>query len=56
MPMGVTYVALCLFVGMVCRHISVGFLLFILECRAMRRPLIANKQLEVCAFFMYVWE
>ena len=37
--------------GLVAHHIGVGFLLFYLDYKVMRRPQIVNKQLEVCAFF-----
>ena len=37
----------------VCFHTSVGFLLVYLIWWAMRRPLLVNKQLEVCAFSLY---
>ena len=36
--------------GLVAHHIGVGFLLFYLDYKVMRRPQIVNKQLEVCAF------
>lgn len=42
--------------GLVAHHIGVGFLLFYLDYKVMRRPQIVNKQLEVCAFFMLVSE
>ncbi len=37
-------------------HIGVGFLLFYLNYKVMRRPQIVNKQLEVSAFFVSVGE
>ena len=40
-------------IGVVCCHISVGFLLFYLFYWAMRRPQLVNKQLEVYAFCVF---
>ena len=52
--MGVTLVALHLVQGVVCRHISVGFLLFLFDLIGIARPPFVNKTTEVCAFFVPV--
>ena len=40
----------------VCCHISVGFLLYYLFYWAMRRPQLVNKQLEVYAFCVSIYQ
>ena len=49
MPMGMTYLYYALS-GVVCRHISVGFLLFLFDLIGIARPPFVNKTTEVCAF------
>lgn len=49
MPIGYDYIPLLAVSRQEGCHIGVGFLLFI-DCMGMRRPLIASKQLEACAF------
>ena len=53
MPMGMTYLYYALS-GVVCRHISVGFLLFLFDLIGIARPPFVNKTTEVCAFFVSV--
>ncbi len=53
MPMGMTYLYYALS-GVVCRHISVGFLSFLFDLIGIARPPFVNKTTEVCAFFMSV--
>lgn len=51
MPMGMTYLYYAR-LGVVCRHISVGFLLFLFDLIGIARPPFVNKTTEVCAFFV----
>ena len=53
MPIGYDYIPLFAVSRQEGCHIGVGFLLFI-DCMGMRRPLIASKQLEACAFCVYI--
>ncbi len=52
--MGVIMPVLYLFLGIVCYHTSVGFPVVYLTFKAMRRPRLVNKQLEVCAFLLHI--
>lgn len=53
MPMGMTYLYYAR-LGVVCRHISVGFLLFLFDLMGIARPPFVNKTTEVCAFYVSI--